>query len=56
MATIKNKPLDNLKRIAIAGAGGIGGFVSAALYDYGVNRNQFPFSDFEIDLFDDDVV
>jgi len=63
MATSSNKPdvkkknpLANLQRIGIAGAGGIGGFVVSGLFDYGVNRKQFPFNDFAIDLFDDDIV
>lgn len=57
MASPKSKnPLSELKRIAIAGAGGIGGFVAAGLYDYGVNRGQYPFTDWQIDIFDDDIV
>lgn len=43
-------------KIAIAGAGGIGSFFTKFLYDYGVNRNQFPFSEYEITVFDSDVV
>lgn len=46
---------DNLK-IAIAGAGGIGSHLTAMLFDFGVNRNQFPFTDYKIDVFDDDTV
>jgi molybdopterin/thiamine biosynthesis adenylyltransferase len=57
MAIPKNKnSLTDIKRIAIAGAGGIGGFVAAALYDYGVNRGQYPFADWQIDVYDDDIV
>ena len=54
MGSSTDKPV--ISRIAIAGAGGIGGFVAAGLYDYGVNRQQFEFSSMEIDVFDDDVV
>jgi hypothetical protein len=42
--------------IAIAGAGGIGGFVIAALADYGGLRNQFPYTGMKVDLYDDDNV
>ena len=45
-----------IKNVAIAGAGGIGGFVAQFLYDFGVNRHQFPFSDWTIKVFDDDKV
>lgn len=44
------------KKIAIAGAGGLGSHLTAFLYDYGVNRNQFPFAEMEIDVYDDDTV
>ena len=54
--TTNKNPLNNLKRIAIAGAGGIGGFVAAALFEYGVNRGQYPFADWQIDVYDDDIV
>lgn len=52
MASTKNNPV----KIAIAGAGGIGGFVTSALYDYGVNRGQYDFAGMQIDLYDDDTV
>lgn len=42
--------------IAIAGAGGIGGFVAAGLYDYGAMRNQFPYGSMKVDIYDDDIV
>lgn len=48
-----NKPI---KKIAIAGAGGIGSNLVSILYDYGVNRNQFDFMNCKIDVFDDDIV
>ncbi len=45
-----------IKTIGIAGAGGIGGYVCRLLFDYGVNRNQFPFTDWKVELYDDDTV
>lgn len=51
-----SKKLKIPANIAIAGAGGIGGFVAQGLYDYGVNRNQYPYSDMNITIFDDDTV
>jgi molybdopterin/thiamine biosynthesis adenylyltransferase len=45
-----------IKKVAIAGAGGIGGFVCRLLFDFGVNRNQFPYSKWTVDLFDNDTV
>ena len=42
--------------LAIAGAGGIGGFVAAGLFDYGGLRDQFPYTSMKIDIFDDDIV
>lgn len=51
-----SKTLPKLKKIAIAGAGGIGSHLAGLLFDYGVNRNQFDFTGMEIDIFDDDVV
>ena len=48
--------LRSIRRIGIAGAGGIGGFFCRSLFDYGVNRNQYPYTEWTIDLFDDDVV
>jgi molybdopterin/thiamine biosynthesis adenylyltransferase len=43
-------------KIGIAGAGGIGSHLVALLYDFGANRNQFPFSDYIIDVYDDDII
>ncbi len=43
-------------KIAIAGAGGIGGYVTQFLYEYGLNRRQFDFADMDITVFDDDAV
>lgn len=45
-----------IKKIAVAGAGGIGSHLAGMLFDFGVNRNQFPFTDMVIDIYDDDVV
>lgn len=45
-----------IKKIGIAGAGGIGSHLAGMLFDFGVNRNQFPFTDMLIDIYDDDVV
>jgi molybdopterin/thiamine biosynthesis adenylyltransferase len=49
-----DKPV--IESIAIAGAGGIGGFVAAGLYDYGAIRNQFPYGSMKVDIYDDDIV
>lgn len=46
----------NIKKIAIAGAGGLGSHLTGMLFDFGVNRQQFPFTDYVIDIYDDDVV
>ena len=43
-------------KVGIAGAGGIGSHLASMLFDYGANRNQFPFTDYQIDIFDDDTV
>lgn len=43
-------------KIGLAGAGGIGSWLTAMLFHYGVNSNQFPFTDYQIDLYDDDTV
>jgi molybdopterin/thiamine biosynthesis adenylyltransferase len=45
-----------INKIGIAGAGGIGSHLAGMLYDFGVNRNQFEFTDYTIDIYDDDVV
>lgn len=45
-----------IKKIAIAGAGGIGSNLLAVLFDYGFNRKQFNYSELEIDMYDDDTV
>ncbi len=50
------KKLLTIKNIALAGAGGIGSHLTSMLFDFGVNRNQFPFTDYNIDIYDDDVV
>ena len=50
---MQSKEINN---IGIAGAGGIGAYLAHFLYDYGVNRNQYPFTDWKIDIYDDDVV
>ena len=48
--------LQHIKKVAIAGAGGIGAYVSHFLYDYGVNRGQYPFTEWQVDVYDDDTV
>ena len=50
----KTKP--NISRIGIAGAGGIGAFLAANLFDYGAKRNQFDFGGCTVEIFDDDIV
>jgi molybdopterin/thiamine biosynthesis adenylyltransferase len=45
-----------IKKIAVAGCGGIGSHLIHRLFDFGVNRNQFPFTDYTIDVYDDDAV
>lgn len=45
-----------LKKIALAGGGGIGSHLTAMLFDFGVNREQFPFVDYQIDVYDPDIV
>lgn len=54
MAKIVNP--NKIKKIGIAGAGGIGSHLTGMLYDFGVNRNQFDFTGLTIDVYDDDVV
>ena len=49
----KLKPLRN---VAFAGCGGIGSHLISMFYDFGVNREQFPFTDYTIDAYDDDTV
>lgn len=51
-----DKIMGKMNKIAIVGAGGIGGFVCALLYDYGYIRAQFPFSSMQIDVWDSDAV
>lgn len=53
---LDEKKLRKIKKVGIAGAGGIGSHLIYLLFDYGVNRNQFPFTDWEIQAFDDDTV
>ena len=48
--------MNKLKKIAIAGAGGIGSNLLAILFDYGFNRKQFDYSSIDVDIYDDDVV
>jgi molybdopterin/thiamine biosynthesis adenylyltransferase len=44
------------KKIAIAGAGGIGSNLLAVLFDYGFNRKQFNYAETEIDIYDNDQI
>jgi molybdopterin/thiamine biosynthesis adenylyltransferase len=48
--------MNKLKKIGIAGAGGIGSNLLAILFDYGFNRKQFDYSSVDVDIYDDDVV
>ena len=48
--------MNKLKKIAIAGAGGIGSNLLAILFDYGFNRKQFDYASIDVDIYDDDVV
>src|ERR1035438_147249 len=50
----KIKP--KIARIGIAGAGGIGAYLCAMLFDYGAKRGQFDFGGCSIDVYDSDVV
>lgn len=45
-----------ITKVAVAGAGGIGSHLTSLLFDFGMNRNQFPFTEMQIDVFDDDTV
>lgn len=56
MASKTDKPEIKVNSIAIVGAGGIGGYVAANLFNYGAVRNQFPYSSMQIDIWDDDLV
>jgi molybdopterin/thiamine biosynthesis adenylyltransferase len=46
----------SIKKIAIAGAGGIGSNLLAIFFDYGFNRKQFNYADMVVDIYDDDTV
>lgn len=46
----------NIKKIAIAGAGGIGSNLIGILFDYGYHRKQFPYSQIDVDIYDDDTI
>ena len=48
--------MKEIKKIAIAGAGGLGSYLVQYLYDYGTNRGQYPWVDWEVDLYDNDTV
>lgn len=48
--------MSKIKKIGIAGAGGIGSNLLAILFDYGFNRKQFDYSAVDVDIYDDDVV
>lgn len=52
----KDQVASRIKKVAIAGAGGIGGYLAGFLYDLGVNRAQFPFANWKWTVFDDDTV
>jgi molybdopterin/thiamine biosynthesis adenylyltransferase len=46
----------DVKRIAIAGAGGIGSNLLAILFAYGHNRKQFDYGNIDIDIYDFDTI
>jgi molybdopterin/thiamine biosynthesis adenylyltransferase len=48
--------MHKIKKIGIAGAGGIGSNLLAILFDYGFNRKQFDYSTIDVDIYDDDIV
>jgi len=48
--------MKEIKKLAIAGAGGIGGFVVENMLNYGYDRNQFPITTWQVDLYDNDEV
>lgn len=45
-----------MKKIGIAGAGGLGSNLVSIIHDYGYNREQWNTKETEIDLYDDDRV
>lgn len=45
-----------IRKIAIAGQGGLGSHLARLLYDFGVNREQFDFAGMQIDIFDNKCV
>lgn len=45
-----------IKRIGIAGQGGIGSWLSHLLFEYGVNRGQFDYVNCKITLYDNDSI
>ena len=47
---------NKMPKMAIAGAGGIGAYFAQFLFNYGAERNQFPFPIGKVDLYDDDTV
>lgn len=48
--------MPNIKKIGIAGAGGIGSNLLHILFDYGFNRKQFDYSAVDVDIYDDDTI
>ena len=52
----ESKVASRIKSVAIAGAGGIGSYLAGFLYDFGVNRAQFPAANWSWVVFDDDTV
>jgi molybdopterin/thiamine biosynthesis adenylyltransferase len=43
-------------KVGIAGAGGIGSWLTHFLFEFGVSRKQFDFMNMEIDVYDDDTI
>lgn len=54
--TITKPKYSPIANIGIAGAGGIGAFLAANLFDYGAKRNQFDLGGCKVTIFDDDIV
>jgi len=47
--------MKEIKKLAIAGCGGLGSFTTQFLFDYGANRNQYPWLSWQVDAYDLDA-
>jgi len=57
MSSVMSKTNKKIKKIAIAGAGGLGSNLAGLFYRYGVEpRLQYPFAEWDVEIFDDDTV